>query len=109
MSSWVKIRFQHLKLWRKYAAMIAKAARDVVPGAKVYVVGGVAEGRVTVLSDIDVLVVVPRGKLRKGLYAEIMMRAMDAYGLPLDAPVELHIVEEGGESRYKTRIEIKAY
>ncbi len=106
MSSWVRVRFRHLRRWREYAAMVARAARDVVPGARVYVVGGVAEGRVTVLSDIDILVVVPRGRLRRGLYTEIMARAMDAYGLPFDAPVELHIVEEGGEARYKSRVEV---
>ena len=106
MSSWVKIRFQHLRRWREYAAMVARAAREVEPGAKVYVVGGVAEGRVTVLSDIDILVVVPRGRLRRGLYTEIMLRAMDSHGLPLDAPIELHIVEEGEEARYGRRIEV---
>ena len=106
MSSWVKVRFQHLRRWRQYSAMVARAARDVEPEARVYVVGGVAEGRVTVLSDIDILVVVPRGGLRRGLYTRIMKRAMDAYGLPFDAPVELHIVEEGGETRYGKRIEV---
>ena len=68
--------------------------------------GGVAEGRVTVLSDIDLLVVVPRGRLGRRLYAEILSVAMDRYGLPLDAPVELHIVEEGGEARYRVRVPV---
>ena len=103
MSSWVRLHFQHLRRWREYASKVARAAADLVPGARVYVVGGVAEGRVTVLSDIDILVVVPRGARRRGLYVEILSRAMDEYGLPFDAPVELHIVEEGEDSRYRGR------
>ncbi len=100
MSGWVREKFRHFRGWREYAVAVAKAARDIVPGSRVYVVGSVAEGTVTVLSDIDVLIVVPKGTLRRGLYREILLRAMDVYGLPFDAPVELHIVEEGGEERY---------
>lgn len=65
-----------------------------------------AEGRVTVLSDIDILIVVPKGTPRKGLYAKILSLAIDKHGLPFDAPVELHIVEEGGETQYKKRVPI---
>ena len=75
-------------------------------------IGGVAEGRTTVLSDIDILIVVkeiPGDKKR--LYVEILERAIDSYGLPWDAPVELHIVEEKDVERYMKclgmRIEIK--
>jgi len=42
---------------RKYAEIIAKASKDIDPNSKVYVFGGVAENRVTVLSDIDILIV----------------------------------------------------
>ena len=55
MSNWVRYRFEHLKRWRDYALKVAKAARDVLGDVRVYVVGGVAEGRTTVLSDIDIL------------------------------------------------------
>ena len=68
---------------------------------RVYVIGGVAEGRTTVLSDIDVLIVAketPGDKKR--LYVEILERAIDSYGLPWDAPVELHIVGEKDAERY---------
>ncbi|ABL79084.1 nucleotidyltransferase domain-containing protein [Thermofilum pendens] len=102
MSSWVKRHFEHLRKWREYAEAIAKAAMDVVPGARVYVIGGVAEDRVTALSDIDILVVVPGGA-RKGLYADVLERAIDAYGLPWDAPVELHIVSENEAKEYLRR------
>ena len=52
------------------------------------------------LRDIDVLIVVPRGRARRGLVRDIMLRAMDVYGLPWDALVELHVVEEGGGEPY---------
>lgn len=100
MSSWVRYRFAHLRRWREYANAIARAAEDLAPGARVYVVGSVARGSYSVTSDIDILIVVPRGRRERGLYKRIMERAMDLYGLPFDAPVELHIVEEGGEARY---------
>lgn len=59
---------------------------------------GVAEDRLTVLSDIDVLICVSSpssneelARLRKRVLAE----AMDAYGLPWDYPIELHVYAKG--------------
>ena len=101
MSDWVRYRFEHLRRWRDYALRVAKAARDVLGDVRVYVVGGVAEGRTTVLRDIDILIVakeIPGDEKR--LYVEILERAIDSYGLPWDAPVKLHIVEEKDVERY---------
>ncbi|MCY0883002.1 MAG: hypothetical protein OWQ50_04205 [Acidianus infernus] len=59
--------------------------------------GGVAEDRITVLSDIDILIVIKRklsGKERKELSKKVLIRAMDFYSLPFDAPVELHIEDD---------------
>lgn len=71
-----------------------------MPEARIYVVGGVARGGTTVLSDIDVLVVVPRGTGRHNLARRILEKAISDHGLPWDAPVEIHVVEEGGEGSY---------
>ncbi|AAY81280.1 nucleotidyltransferase domain-containing protein [Sulfolobus acidocaldarius] len=105
MSSWVKHRFEHLRRWREYAEIMAKATKDLCSNCKVYVFGGVAEGRVTVLSDIDILVV-SEGKLTdteiKEIWINIMKRAMDVYSLPFDAPVELHVVDKERAVRYFT-------
>lgn len=103
MSSWVKFRFSHLRRWREYAEKVAKAVRDFEPNAEVYVIGGVAEDRITVLSDIDILIVVKRklnNKERKALREEILLRAMDAYELPFDAPVEIHLEDEDEAKRF---------
>jgi hypothetical protein len=102
VSSWVKYHFKHLRRWREYARAIARAARDLVPNARVYVIGGVAEDRTTVLSDIDILIIIPdtASANKRRLYVDIMVRAMDLYGLPWDAPVELHIIGEGEARDY---------
>ncbi|MGC9106136.1 MAG: nucleotidyltransferase domain-containing protein [Thermoprotei archaeon] len=92
-----------MRRWREYAEKVAKAAKDLEPDAEVYVIGGVAEDRITVLSDIDILIVTKRkveGREKKELKADILIRAMDVYGLPFDAPVELHLEDEEGAKRY---------
>lgn len=96
MSSWVKDRFMHLSRWREYAEKIAKSAKELYPQAEVYVFGGVAEDRITVLSDIDILVILPGKSVQelRELRTRIFLNAVDKYGLPFDSPVELHVVNE---------------
>lgn len=103
MSSWVSYHFEHLRRWREYAEKVAKAAKDVLGEVDVYVIGGVAEDRITIYSDIDVLIVARKGVLgdeRKKLHIKILERAIDVHGLPWDAPIELQIVGEGEEKEY---------
>ncbi len=102
MSSWVKHHFAYLRRWREYAEKVCRAVRDIIPDAEVYVIGGVAEGRTTIYSDIDILIIVKEADLpaRKRLLVDLLERAMDAYGLPWDAPVELHIVGEAEAKEY---------
>ncbi|AWR95373.1 nucleotidyltransferase domain-containing protein [Acidianus brierleyi] len=108
MSSWVKRKFQHLRKWMEYAEAIAKASKDLDPRSRVFVFGGVAEDRVTVLSDIDVLIVTDV-KDKRSFKRAIMLRAFDIYGLPFDAPVEIHVTDSEGfkeYSKYSKVIEI---
>jgi predicted nucleotidyltransferase len=66
--------------------MTAKVTKGMEPNTEVYVIGGVAEDRITVLSDIDILIVTKRkieGGKRKELKADILIRAMNVYGLIL--------------------------
>lgn len=101
MSSWVRHHLNHLRRWKEYAEIVAKAARDILGDVKVYVIGGVAEGRTTIYSDIDVLIVVRNERVnRKRLCVEMLERAIDVYGLLWDAPVELHIVGEKEAEEY---------
>lgn len=104
MLSWVKYHFEHLKKWYEYALKIAKATRDLLPNAQVYVIGSVAENRTTIYSDIDILITLPTNildeKSVKKLTIEILMRAIDIYNLPWDAPVEIHIADVKTIERY---------
>ena len=97
MSSWVKYHFDHLKKWQEYALKIAKATKDLLPDARVYVIGSVVENRTTIYSDIDILVALLSRTLDseavKKLTVEIIERAIIVYGLPWDAPVEIHIAD----------------
>lgn len=113
MLSWVKYRMGHLRRWREYAGSVARAAFEFDPDARVYVIGGVAEDRVTALSDIDILIIVskpisPSESLT--LRREILIKAMDSYGLPFEAPVEIHLTDAQNAQRYlslsKKHIEI---
>ena len=88
--------FRRLKRWREYVPAVAKAAKDLLgPQTRVYVVGGAAEDRLTISSDVDVLIISPkvprdgRGKLRLAL--NIREVAVDRYGLPWNYPVDLHL------------------
>ena len=50
---------QVLMEWRKHVRLACKAVKNVIPNAETYVTGGAAENRLTVRSDIDILVVLP--------------------------------------------------
>ena len=107
---------RRLKRWREYVPAVAKAAKDLLgPETKVYVVGGAAEDRLTVVSDVDILIIssnVPKGGERLYLSVKIREVAVDRYGLPWDYPIDLHIYTpeefEEVKSRYGKMIEIEA-
>lgn len=92
--------------WRRHLSGVAEAIVRVSPDSRVYLTGGAAEGRLTALSDIDVVVVLPREptfeeavELRVRVYEE-----MDRLRVPLHLPVELHIVGSESVKRYRTLI-----
>ncbi len=109
--------YRRLRQWRLYVGAVAKAARDLLgPDTRVYVVGGAAENRLTVLSDIDIVVVsknVPHDE-RKKLYLrlDIKDRAVTLYGLPWDYPIDIHLYNEEefekAKKHYRRIIEIKS-
>ncbi len=75
------------------------------PSLKVYLAGGAAEGRLTVLSDIDIVVVLPHEPAFEEavrLRARIVEEA-EKLGVPLYAPVELHIVGPRGLEKLQRR------
>ena len=99
---WIRHRIEYLRKWRHYVSLLARSVRELLPGAEVYVFGGAAEDRLTVLSDVDVLVVVDRELNQREkwkLKADIIWNATK-YGFPWDYPVDLHIVSRRELPRY---------
>jgi len=104
---WVERRLKYLRMWREASKAVAGAVKDLDPLAEVYVVGGAAEDRLTVLSDIDTVVVPSRpldSKAVNQLRREVYARATDFYNLPWDYPVEIHVMQrEGFEETFLRR------
>ena len=65
--------------------------------------GGAAEGRLTAVSDVDVLVVLPREPgPRERLRAKLrIMEEAFRSGLPLDYPIDLHVTGPRGLEAYR--------
>lgn len=85
-------RYSLLKKWRELASIVAKACREVLGKCEVYVVGGAAENRLTVLSDIDVIAVVEDQSLKTIETIINVKRRAEELGLPQDAPIDLKIL-----------------
>jgi len=86
-------RAKMLKNWRRLAEAVARGAREVLgEGAEAYVFGSAARGKLSGLSDVDVLIVSPSGPMsaleEARAKAEIELRA----GLALGNPFEIHIM-----------------
>ncbi|UXD21296.1 DNA polymerase III subunit beta [Ignicoccus pacificus DSM 13166] len=86
-------RLRELMRWKEVAKKIAEAAKEVLGDTEVYVVGGIAEGRFTAASDLDILIVsdkVPSTSKKIWLKVEIREKAFQK-GVPLDYPLNLHM------------------
>lgn len=82
-----------LRKWRSIARSLAMVIKKLYPEAEVYLIGGAAEGRITVNSDIDIAVVFNRDLSRRDR-VEILARIWDAADAvtPMYYPLELHIL-----------------
>ena len=78
-----------MKNYRDIARKVKKIVRERCGDARILVFGSVVEGKVTALSDIDILVICDLDRdERVRLKSEIYRR------LGYDLPVELHIASE---------------
>ncbi len=101
----VKTRLQLLSEWRQAVNKLVELLRRLYPGAQVYLFGGAAENRLTVLSDIDVLVVFPeesvasekRVQVLAEIWGELERRGLAHY------PFDIHVVGYGELERYRRR------
>ncbi len=90
-----------MKYWRYVAQKVKETCVAKVGKCKVFVIGSVARGTATALSDLDVLVIIPKGlnpyEIKKELLREVIKH------IPLDYPLNLHVVNEGEEGKYLKR------
>jgi len=94
-----------LARWREYVRIVYKAIKTIAPRAETYITGGVAENRLTVKSDIDILLVLPQKPTftqAVELRTKILKEA-ERLGLPLYAPIDLHIISKEELRKYKKR------
>ena len=88
--------------WRKYIRITYKAVKMIIPNVEIYATGGVVEDRLTVKSDIDLLIVLPHTPTFNEaieLRSRILEEA-EKLGLPLYAPIELHIIGKKELKKY---------
>ena len=89
-------RLELLRRWREFSNVVARAAKEVLRDrlVGVYVVGSVVEGKATVFSDIDVVIITSDLKLKSlDTIVNIKLRAEDL-GLPVEAPTDIKILTE---------------
>ncbi len=93
---------QILTKWRGYSRIMYKAIKTVAPQAETYIIGGAAENRLTIKSDIDILLVLPQKPTftqAVELRTKILEEA-EKIGLPPYAPIDLHIIGKEELKKY---------
>jgi len=103
-------RARIVRRWKDYMPSIVRAARELIPGARVYVFGSAVKGTTVGGSDIDILITsgkVPRSNADR---AKLKVEIEEISGLPPYHPFEFHIADEDEAKWYLQRIkEIKEY
>ncbi len=97
--TWEKLALKRLRLlreWRHYARYVVEAVKRIAPSARVYLIGSVAEGTYTALSDVDILVILPGRHSSRDLIEASIRIWEEAFrlGLPWDYPINLIVVDE---------------
>jgi len=82
-----------LREWRSVAYRIARIVKNLYPEAEVYLIGGVAENRITVNSDIDIAIVF-KTELNRNERVDILTHIWELMDniIPLYYPIEIHIL-----------------
>jgi len=91
-------RLRELLRWRDYLPHLVEAVKSVLGGeVRVYIVGSAVEGKLTVDSDVDILVVVrqtPRAGLERARIIDEIWRIMESRGVPWWYPFEIQLLTE---------------
>ena len=86
-------KLNYLKNYREVCNEVYKIVKNIDINARIFVFGSVLTGNITVSSDIDILVLENNKNLKDGIYIKVLKY--------IDAPVELHIVDDNGFRWYK--------
>jgi len=90
----VETKLQLLRRWRSVTEIVARVARELYPEAEVYLFGGAAENRLTVLSDIDIAIVFnkPLDLEEQAEIASTIWEKLEEYGVPPYYPLHLVVL-----------------
>jgi len=88
-----KSRLLLLRKWRNIVHDILRIVKKLYPEAEVYLIGGVAENRITINSDIDVAIVF-KSNLSRSDRINVLTRIWEAIDnvVPMYYPLEIHIL-----------------
>lgn len=96
-------RSRMLKDWERYVRIIASAAKEILPNAKVYVFGSAVSGKAVASSDVDLLIVVQQNFESYLERAKIKALIEEKSSLPHYHPFEIHLVTEDEAEPYLRR------
>ena len=96
----IKPELSLLKEWKNVLREVIRVVKTLYPNSEVYLAGGAAEGRLTVLSDIDVLVVFDELPSDR---ADILAKLWEVLEerIPIYYPIQIHVLECGELGRIK--------
>ena len=99
-----KHRLLLLRDWRNVAINVASAVKKLYPEAEIYLIGGVAENRTTIYSDIDIAVVFKK-KLNRHKRVDILATIWGSIDgiVPMYYPLEIHVLDLEEFTRIKGR------
>lgn len=104
MAGRFKSRLPLLRRWREIANKVTEAVKRLYPQAEVYLIGGIAENRATINSDVDIAIVFkePLDRSRRiGILTHIWEFIESE--VPMYYPLEIHILEAKEFGRIRGR------
>ena len=98
----IKPELSLLKEWKNVLREVIRVVKTLYPNSEVYLAGGAAEGRLTVLSDIDVLVVFDELPSDR---ADILAKLWEVLEerIPIYYPIQIHVLERSELGRIRGR------
>ena len=93
-----------LREWKSVVNRVVEIVKKIYPEAEIYLIGGVAENRITINSDIDVAIVF-KSSLSKENKIEILTNLWNLIDnvIPMYYPLEIHILTTQEFARLKGR------